>query len=65
MCMYVKYVRSVVVDSLFYAPPIVCGGSVFGLCFVMHSLVSILVLQSSLQDGASWLLHFNCLPDVL
>ena len=31
---------SVVVDSLFYEPPIVCGGSVFGLCFVMHYFVS-------------------------
>ena len=33
-----------VVYSLLYEPPIVCGGSVFGLCFVMHSFVSFLVL---------------------
>ena len=36
-----------VVDSLFYVPPIVCGVSVFGLCFVKHYLVSCLALQSS------------------
>ena len=35
---------SAVVDSMFYVPPIVCGGSVFGLYFVMHYLVSFLVL---------------------
>ena len=38
---------SVVVDSLFYVLLIVCGGSVFGLYFIMHYLVSFLVLQSS------------------
>ena len=31
---------SVVIVSLFYVPPIVCWGSVFGLCFVMHYLKS-------------------------
>ena len=30
-----------------YVPIIVCGGSVFGLCFVMHYFVSFLALQSS------------------
>ena len=30
-------------DSLFYVPLIVCGGSVFGIWFVMHCLVSSLV----------------------
>ena len=30
-----------------YVPPNVCGGSLFGLCFVMHYLVSFLVLQLS------------------
>ena len=38
---------SVVDDSLFYKPPIVCGGLCFGLCFGMHYFVSFLVLQSS------------------
>ena len=28
-------------------PTIVCGGSVFGLCFVMHYFICFLVLQSS------------------
>ena len=30
--------------SLFIVAPIVCGGSVFGLCFVMQYLVTLLVL---------------------
>ena len=34
------------VESLFYVPPIVCGGSVFGLCFFMHYFVPFLVLPS-------------------
>ena len=38
---------SILVNSLFYVPPIVCGGSVLGIYFVMHYLVSFLVLQSS------------------
>ena len=37
---------SVVVDLLFYVPHIVCGGSMFGLCFGMHYFMSCLVLQS-------------------
>ena len=37
---------SVVVYSLFYVHPIVCGSSVFVLCFVMHYVVSNLVFQS-------------------
>ena len=37
---------SVVVDLLFYVPPIACGGSVFGLCFGKHYFMSCLVLQS-------------------
>ena len=37
---------SVVVESLFIDAPIVCGGTVFGPCFVMQYLVSYLVLQS-------------------
>ena len=36
-----------VVDSLFS----VSGGSVFGLCFVVHCLVSFRVLQSSWRGG--------------
>ena len=36
-----------VVDSLLVVAPIACGGSVFGPCFVIHYLVSVLVLQSS------------------
>ena len=35
----------VVADSLFIVAPIVCGGSVFGPCFVMQNLVPFLVLQ--------------------
>ena len=35
-----------VAESLFHVPPIVCGGSVFGLCFAMHYFVSFLVLPS-------------------
>ena len=38
---------SVVDDSLFIVAPIVCGGYVFGPCFVMQCLVSFLDLQSS------------------
>ena len=37
----------VVVDSLFNVDPIVCWSSVFCPSFVMHYLVSFLVLQSS------------------
>ena len=36
-----------VVDSLFS----VSGGSVFGVCFVVHCLVSFLALQSSWRGG--------------
>ena len=43
----------VVVDSLFYILPIVCGGSAFGLCFIMHYLVNFLVLQSSWRERES------------
>ena len=35
-------------NSLFIVAPIVCGGFVFGPCFVMQYLVFFLVLQSSL-----------------
>ena len=38
------------VDSLFNVPPIVCEGSGFGPCFVMHYLASILVLQYHLDE---------------
>ena len=41
-----KLLDSVVIDSLFIVPPIVCLGSVFGPWIVMHYLVSFLVLQS-------------------
>ena len=37
---------SVVVDSLFYVPSIVCEGSVVDLCCVMHYCMSCLVFQS-------------------
>ena len=33
---------NVVVDALFIAAPIVCGGSVFGPCFVIQYFVSFL-----------------------
>ena len=36
-----------------------------GPCFVMHYLVSFLVLQSFWQGRESWLLYFNCLPGFL
>ena len=36
---------SVVVDSLFIVAPIVCGGSVFGSCFVMQYFVYFLVSE--------------------
>ena len=36
--------------------PIVCGGSVFGICFVLLYLVSFLVLQSSSRGKESWLI---------
>ena len=42
-----KAVVCVVLDSLFIEAPIVCGGSLFGPCFVMQYLVSFLALQSS------------------
>ena len=38
--------------------------SVNVLCFVVHYLVSILVLQSSRWGRESWLLCFVCLPGV-
>ena len=38
---------SVVVDLIFYVPPIVCWSSVFGLCFGIHYFEFFLVLQSS------------------
>ena len=38
---------SVAVSILFYEISIVCIGSVFRLCFVMHYYVSFLVMQSS------------------
>ena len=44
--------------------PLDCGGSVFGRCCVMHYLSVISSLQSS-WGRESWLLYFNCLPDVL
>ena len=34
---------SVVVDLLFYEPPTVCGGPLFGLCFGMHYFESVRV----------------------
>ena len=56
---------SVVVDSLFNVAPIVCWGFVFCPSFVMHYLLSFLVLQSSSRERESWFLYFNCLPDAL
>ena len=43
-----KYLEkgSVVVNSLVYVPSIVCGGSVFDLCF-WYALLCILILQLS------------------
>ena len=38
---------SVVVDSFLYVPHFVCGGSVFGFCFVTHFFVSFQNLKSS------------------
>ena len=38
---------SVDFDSLFYVASIACRGSVYGICFVMHYLVSSLAVQSS------------------
>ena len=41
-CLHVsQHSDSVVVDLLFSVAPIVCGGSVFGLCFVIQNFVSI------------------------
>ena len=37
----------VVVDALFSVTAIVCGGFVFGSCFVVHILLPFLVLQLS------------------
>ena len=45
--------------------PLECGGFVFGLCFIIHCIVSFLVLQSSVREIESLLLYFICLPDVL
>ena len=45
--LFCKIGGSVVVYSLFVAAPIVCGGAVLGLCFVLQDFVSFLVLQSS------------------
>ena len=46
-CCPFKVFCSVVIGSLLHVPPIICGGSVFGLCFGMHYFVSFLDLQSS------------------
>ena len=40
-------------------------GFVSGPCFVLHYLVTFLVLQSSLRRGESWLLYFDYFTDVL
>ena len=40
--------------------PLFRGRFMFGLCFVMHYLVSYLVLQSSRWGREGWLLYFNC-----
>ena len=48
----------------FMVASIVWCGSVFGPCFVMQNVLSVLVLQSSWWGRESWLLYFNCLPDV-
>ena len=54
------FFENFVVDSLVYVPAIVCGGSVFGLCFVLHYFVSFLVLKSPWRGR-----EINWLPDVL
>ena len=53
--------------GLFIVAPIVWdgGGVVLGSCFVMQYCVSALVLKPSRWGRESWLLYFNCLPDVL
>ena len=38
--------------------------SVIVLCFAVRYCMSILVLQSSWWERESWLLYFDCLPDV-
>ena len=45
--------------------PLVCGGSVFGPCFVLHYLVSFLILQSFGWGRESWPLYFSCLTVIL
>ena len=53
---------SAVCDSLLnHVIPIVCGGSVFGPCFVMHYLVSF----KFNNHKSCALLYLNCCPDVL
>ena len=50
---------SVVFHSFLIVAPIICGGGggvVFGPCFVVHYLVSCLVLQLSRWGRESWLL---------
>ena len=37
----------------------------YGPCFVMQYIMSILALQSSGLGRESWMLYFNCLTDVL
>ena len=50
------------VDSLSNISSVVCGGGgVFGPCFVMQSLASFVVVQSSCRKGNSWLLYIEFL----
>ena len=46
----------VVVVVVVVVAPIVCGSSVFGICFY-----AVLGVLSSLRRRESWLLYFNCL----
>ena len=57
--------RSVVVDSLLSVAPIVCGGFVFDPCFceVLCVLSNFSIILMGKKE--SWLLYFNCLPEVL
>ena len=56
--LFVLRCESPVVDSLFNAASIVCGGSVLGPCFIMQYLVPFLFLQSQSpldeEERAGW-----------
>ena len=53
------------VDPLLIVAHVICGGFVFGPCFVIQYFVSFLCCNHLYWEKEIWLLYFNCVPDVL